>query len=134
MNISFKKTKENTIYENFVNNPTDRANQRAFTKEYGTQLPSKTAARLHQRLKLFTTAGAYNRVFGGTDNRIELMSGTSDNEPLVMKVRVTGAWRKFFYQLTGNDFLLKKDWTGDFDSVGNIYVISVNHHDYDAIR
>lgn len=38
MNVRFKETKTNKIYEEFVNEPTDRKKQRAFSKQFGNQI------------------------------------------------------------------------------------------------
>lgn len=90
--------------------------------------------RRHNLLKQYPTALDYNKVYGLTTNRIELKDGTKKNQPLILKVRVTGSWRKFFYVVIGEeDYLLTKDWVGQFDEVRSIYVIDVNKHDYNAV-
>ena len=95
MNVQFKETKTNKIYEDFVNEPTDRKKQRAFSKQFGNQIASE-AVKLHQRLLAYPTAGAYNKDYGLTKNRVETKSGVKNNDPMIFKVRVTGSWRKFF--------------------------------------
>ncbi len=62
MNVKFKETKTNKIYEDFVKEPTDRKKQRAFNKQFGNQIASK-AVKLHQRLIAYPTAIAYNKVY-----------------------------------------------------------------------
>jgi len=134
MHVVFKETKTNKIYEDFVNEPTDRKKQRAFSKQFGNQIASE-AVKLHQRLQAYPTAGAYNKDYGQTTNRIETKKGDKDNHPMIFKVRVTGSWRKFFnnvIDVEGN-LLLKKDWNGDFGTIVDIYVIDVNNHEYDAV-
>ena len=133
MKVVFKNTKDNNVYEQYVNDPTDRAKLRAFTKKYTIQIASE-AVKLHQRLVSHISAGAYNRLFGSSNNRIEIVQGVRKNEPLCLKIRVTGAWRKFFYQQIQNGFLLKQDWTGNFDSITDIFVYEINKHDYEAIH
>lgn len=49
MNVKFKETKTNKIYEDFVKEPTDRKKQRAFNKQFDNQIASE-AVKLHQRL------------------------------------------------------------------------------------
>ena len=132
MTISFKKTKENKVYADFVQNPSDRSAMRAFNKLYSSQIAGD-AVKLHQRMLSYSSAGAYNKDYGKTDNRIELKKGTKDKSPLVFKVRVSGSWRKFFYQVIDGDSLLTKDWMGDFEGVSEIEVITVNNHDYAAV-
>lgn len=134
MNIQFKETKTNKIYEDFVNEPTDRKKQRSFSKQFGKQIASE-AVKLHQRLLAYPTAGAYNKDYGQTKNRIETKSGVKNNDPMIFKVRVTGSWRKFFnnvIDVEGN-LLLKKDWGGDFGTIVDVYVIDVNNHEYDTV-
>ncbi len=134
MHVVFKDTKTNKIYNDFVNDPTERKKHRAFSKQFGNQIASE-AVKLHQRLLAYPTAGAYNKVYGQTTNRIEIMKGTKNNYPMIFKVRVTGSWRKFFYNkidVEGN-YLLKMDWNGDFGTIVDIFVIDVNNHEYDAV-
>ena len=137
MNVQFKDTKTNKIYEEFVNDPADRKKLRAFGKQFGSQIASE-AVKLHQRLQSYPTAGAYNKDYGQTANRIETKSGVKNNNPMIFKVRVTGSWRKFFNNVVDVEgtLLLKKDWGGDFGTIVDIYicnVIDVNNHEYDAV-
>ena len=90
MNVQFKDTKTNKIYEEFVNEPTDRKKQRAFSKQFGNQITSE-AVKLHQRLQAYPTAGAYNKDYGQNANRIETKSGVRNNDAMIFKVRVTGS-------------------------------------------
>lgn len=133
MEIRFKSTKECKCYQAFVEDPTNRAKRRAFGKMFGSI--EEESVKLHKRLLSFANAGAYNKVYGGTTNSIELKRGVKKENPLILKTRVTGSWRKFFHHIfseTG-DFLLVKDWDGNFDAVNVIYVIDVNNHDYNAV-
>lgn len=134
MNVKFKETKTNKIYEDFVKDPTDRKKQRAFSKQFGNQIASE-AVKLHQRIIAYPTAGDYNKDYGQTKNRIETKSGVRNNAPMIFKVRVTGSWRKFFNKITDDEenLLIKKDWNGDFGTVVDIYIVDVNNHDYDAV-
>lgn len=135
MKITFKATKSNIIYQRFVEDPTDRAKQRAFYREFDSKIAS-SAAKLHQRLLAYSSVATYNKDYGQTTNRIETTKGTRDKDPLLLKVRVTGAWRKFFYSIntSSGDFLLEKEWSGQFDAVTDIYITNVNNHDYDAVH
>lgn len=133
MTIRFKNTKENNVYEQYVTDPTDRAKLRAFTKKYSSQIAGE-AVKLHQRLIAHPTAASYNKMFGATNNRIEIKRGTKENLPMYFKVRVTGSWRKFFHQLIGDSFVLGKEWVGDFESISDIYVYEINNHEYAAIH
>lgn len=134
MHVIFKETKTNKIYEDFVKEPTDRKKQRAFNKQFGNQIASE-AVKLHQRMISYPNAGAYNKVYGQTKNRIETKSGVRNNDPMIFKVRVTGSWRKFFnnYIDVERNLLIKKDWKGDFGTIVDIYVVDVNNHEYDAV-
>lgn len=133
MDIRFKSSKACKCYQEFVDDPTSRAKRRAFGKMFGAI--EDESVKLHKRLLSFVDAGAYNKVYGGTTNRIELKRGEKKENPLILKTRVTGSWRKFFHHLVtdAGDFLLVKDWTGNFDAVKTIYVIDINNHDYNAV-
>ena len=132
MNILFKNTKENKCYEEFVEDPSDRKKLRAFNKIYGPSIAGESV-KLHKRLKQYDTAANYNKVYGLTANRIEIKNGGKDKDPFILKVRVTGAFRKFFYHIVTTEsleFLKKKDWKGAFEEASYIYVIEINNHDY----
>lgn len=132
MNILFKNTKENKCYEEFVEDPSDRKKLRAFNKIYGPSIAGESV-KLHKRLKQYDTAADYNKAYGLTTNRIEVKTGGKDKDPFILKVRVTGAFRKFFYHIViteSLEFLKKKDWKGSFEEVSDIYVIEINNHDY----
>lgn len=133
MDIRFKSTKECKCYQAFVEDPTNRSKRRAFGKMFGSI--EEESVKLHKRLLSFANAGAYNKVYGGTTNRIELKRGVKKENPLILKTRVTGSWRKFFHNIFSEkgDFLLLKDWNGNFDAVNVIYIIDVNNHDYNAV-
>ena len=133
MDIRFKSTKACKCYQEFVEDPTKRAKRRAFGKMFGSI--EDESVKLHKRLLSFANAGAYNKVFGSTNNRIELKRGEKKDNPIILKTRVTGSWRKFFHNIAteDGDFLLVKDWSGDFDNVSTIFIIDVNNHDYNAV-
>lgn len=133
MDIRFKSSKECKCYQAFVEDPTNRANRRAFEKNFGGI--AEESVKLHKRLLSFTNAGAYNKIYGGTTNRIEIKRGERKENPLILKTRVTGSWRKFFHHIAtdAGDFLLVKDWIGNFDAISIIYIIDVNNHDYNAV-
>lgn len=133
MKIEFKSTKVCKCYQAFVDDPTNRTKRRAFGKMFGGI--EDESVKLHKRLLSFADAGAYNKIFGGTSNCIELKRGEKKGDPLILKTRVTGSWRKFFHHITTEtgEFLLVKDWNGNFNAVSTIYVIDINNHDYKAV-
>lgn len=133
MEIHYSNKKNVKCYRDYVQNPDDRAYMKSFVKMFGAHL-LEPAKKLHDRLVHFHSAGAYNKIYGSTDNRIELKQGVQDKEPLILKVRIGRGPRKFFYHhFNDNVFLLKKDWTGDFNSVTEVYVIDINNHDYKSV-
>ena len=130
MIIDFKNTKELKCYKEFVEHPTDRKALRAFLKYFPKEITSDCVRR-HELMKQYDTALEYNRVYGSTTNRIEKKDGAKQSNPLVLKVRVSGSWRKFFYVVCNNgDYLLARDWIGQFEDAKSIYIIDVNKHDY----
>lgn len=132
MIIEYCNSKEVKCYRDFVQNPSDRKALRAFSKTFGDAL-MEPAKKLHDRLIQYASAGTYNSIYGNTDNRIELKQGCADKNPLIFKVRVGRGPRKFFYhELEDGSHLLKKNWTGDFDSITKVYVIAINNHDYNV--
>lgn len=134
MTIEYDDSKKVKCYGDFVSNPDDRNKSRAFAKIFGVKL-MEPAKKLHDRLKRFTSAGAYNAVYGQTDNRIEIKQGCGKNDPLILKVRVDRGQRKFFNHIIDNkgNLLLTQNWQGDFNSIMTIYVIAINNHDYNNI-
>lgn len=133
MIITFGESKECCCYEELVNNPTDRNIIKKFTKKYPHDI-IEPAIKLHERLKSFDTAADYQVIYGKTKNGIELKEGVKDKDPLILKLRVSLDYRKFFYHVlcpeTPN-YLLKKDWNGQFSEIKHIYVYDVNKHKYD---
>ena len=129
-----ESSKEVVCYRQFVLCPTDRSAIRAFNKKFGQAL-MKPAIKLHDRLKQFPTAEDYNAIYGTTENRIELKKSTGKKDPLILKVRVSGSMRKFFNHIVNDkgDFLLKKDWEGNFSFVKRIFVIAINNHKYEDV-
>lgn len=134
MDIEYDSSKDVKCYKDFVLNPSDRNTQRAFSKTFGKSL-MEPAKKLHDRLKFYVSAGKYNEVYGSTNNRIEIKNGCSEKEPLILKVRVGKSERKFFNNIIDKEknLLLKKDWSGNFDTIKTIYVIAINNHDYKNI-
>lgn len=134
MNIEYSSSKEVKCYRDFVTNPDNRNASRAFSKTFGANL-MEPAKKLHDRLKKYVSAGAYNAIFGKTDNRIEIKQGCGKKDPLILKVRVGRGPRKFFNHIIDEEknLLLTQDWQGDFNSITTIYVIAVNNHDYNNI-
>ncbi len=131
MVIAYSNSKDVKCYRDFVLNPEDRDASRAFSKTFGAALMA-SAKKLHDRLNTYVSAGAYNAMYGSTDNRIEIKQGCRDKEPLIFKVRVDRSQRKFFNHIVSDDdsLLLTQDWQGDFNSITRIYVIAINNHDY----
>lgn len=132
MNVTFGNGKENKCYEEFVNNPFDRTALRRFCRFYSKDIADEALNR-HNLLCRFATAAQYNAVYGSTDNRIEKKQGVKDKDPFILKVRVTGSYRKFFHVISDveNKELLKtRDWIGQFNEVTDIFVLEVNKHNY----
>ena len=71
MVIEYSKNKQVKCYRDFVMEPDNFEARRAFNKTFGREL-MEPAKKLHDRLKQFPSAGDYNKVFGKSDNRIEL--------------------------------------------------------------
>lgn len=134
MTITFKNTKENKVYRDFVENNTDRNRARAFNKMFPSTIADE-AVKLHKRLRAYPTAEEYNRDFGRTDNAIEIKKGCKNNEPLILKTRITQSFRLFFHHHLGDtEFLLTKHWCGNFREIEKIYIIEANNHKYDSQR
>ena len=76
----------------------------------------------------------YNQQHGGS-NRIELKQGQRDNDPVVLKVRVNNAWRKFFnIEMSDADTALTmREWHGQLNQVDTLCVIDINKHKYNEI-
>ena len=131
MNITYKDDKDCNCYKDLMKNPIDRMCIKKFTKTFGLEI-IKSATRLHERLISFNTALDYNKVFGKSDNRIEIVSGTGKKENLVLKVRITNSFRKFFYSFSqdGENVITTEEWIGQFNEVEFIHVFEINKHDY----
>lgn len=134
MEITFDNSKKMKCYEKFVNNPESRDFRRNFCKEY-TSVIADAAVKRHNHLKHYPNALAYNQVYGKSENRIEIKQGQRDKESFILKVRISGAYRKFFYSMEEKeneipDPLLTKNWKGQFDEVTHIHVFDVNKHNY----
>lgn len=134
MVIEYSKNKQVKCYRDFVIEPDNFEARRAFNKTFGKEL-MEPAKKLHDRLKQFPSAGDYNKVFGKSDNRIELKKGEKENEPLILKTRINVKARKFFQYRTDREqtYLLVRDWDGDFSKITTIFVIAVNNHDYNKV-
>lgn len=133
MEIQYANTKEVECYKNYVLDPANRKNVRAFSKMFGIPLLDK-AKKLHDRLKQCNNVGEYNSIVSG-DNKIEIKQGCKDNECLIFKVRLDRSYRKFFNYIKDGraERLLKKDWQGDFKIIRILYVVAINKHDYKSI-
>ena len=56
---------------------------------------------------------------------------------VIMNLLKTGSYRKFFHHVVDMKdlcFLKKREWTGQFELVSDIYIIEVNNHDYKAVQ
>lgn len=114
-----------------MEDPEDRKKRRNFTKDYNDIC--EAAVKLHERLLSYKTAEDYNKVYGKTDNRIEKKQGGKNKDNLILKTRVTGSVRKFFYhENEDSNFVKVEEWDGNFVNVTHIYVIAVTPHDYDV--
>lgn len=128
MNITFGKDKNMQVYEAFVNNPSDRKSIKDFCKYYSKDIMAGVLRR-HKSFKQVANAYEYNQIYGKTENRIETLKGLPDKDSVILKVRVTGSYRKFFNVIVNDRYLKCSEWS-NFDCVENIYVFDVNHHNY----
>lgn len=132
MKISFGTDKHCCCYKNYVCNPENRDYIKGFKKHFPKEI-MEAAIRLHQRLINQPNVSAFNNTYGNTRNGIEFVSGIGDNEPLLLKVRVNVAYRKFFNAYSIEDekqLILKKDWSDNFDQIKDIYIKDINKHNY----
>ncbi|MGL4363959.1 MAG: hypothetical protein ACRCSB_01995 [Bacteroidales bacterium] len=129
MNIQFcSNDKKCQAFFAYVNNPSDRSALKVFRKCFNKDI-AHPANKLYQRLSSAKNAEIYNRLYGG-NNKIEKYAGVSINSPTVLKVRLTQAYRKFFYfYAANNEYSLMKDWSS-FKDVESIYIYEINNHDY----
>lgn len=133
MELHYSNDKAVQIWQRFVENPLDMSAQRNFVKHYGAPLVQQ-ATKLHKRLRDATTVSAYNQQHGGK-NRIELKQGQRANDPVVLKVRVNEAWRKYFNieKQRLDSVLTMGEWQGQLNQVDTLCVIGVNKHKYNEI-
>lgn len=134
MNISHSSDKDVKCFMAFVEDPTNVKKMRAFCRRFEAAWATE-AVQLHNRLVASTDADHYNRLYGQPKNCIEIKLGTRDNDPKIFKVRIGQGPRKFFHQIKNDDgeFLLTKEWAGEFQKITHLYVIAVNNHDYKAV-
>ena len=134
VDITYKDEKGCNCYRDLMKNPTDRICIKNFTKKFCKEIINP-AIKLHDRLEAFGTASEYNKVFGNTNNRIEKKSGTGDKESLVLKVRITDSYRKFFYfiPIDKDSAITTEEWNGQFNEVNSIHVFEINKHNYDKV-
>lgn len=85
---------------------------------------------LHARLVSTPNVGAYNTLYKTPETCIGFKQGGGDGDPLVLKVRINLAYRKFFQAEIGGSILARKDWDGNLHSLNSLRVIDVNKHDY----
>ena len=128
MNITFGKDKKMQVYEAFVNSPSDRKSIKDFCKCYPKEIMERVLKR-HKSFKQATNAYEYNKIYGSTKNRIETLKGQSDKDNIILKVRITESYRKFFNAIVNNRYLKCSEWS-NFDCVDSICVFNVTHHDY----
>jgi hypothetical protein len=133
MEVNYDKNKICDAYKELVENPHDRTSIKKFSKKFDRQI-APAAIKVHQRLISAPNASLFN-LGASTNNKIELKSGLENKEPVILKVRIQGSYRKFFYFYELNskgeeEFSLKKNWQGQFDKVLKILVYDVNKHDY----
>ncbi len=116
MTIHYNNQRDVLCYKEFVENPQDRKAMKAFVKAFSIDLLSP-AKKLHDRLIECHNACIYNALYGGHDNNIEKKQGCRNNEPLILKVRITRGYRKFLHNvvdINNRIFTKTKDWQGDF--------------------
>ena len=134
MELTYANNKDCSAYENLMNNPSDRVALKSFTKVFSAEVV-KPSIKLDQRLKSSTNAKIFNQNYPG-DNSINLLGGVKDKDPLVLKVRIQDAYRKFFnfYDKESSDgdgeFCVTKLWVGQFEKVEKLYIYEINKHNY----
>lgn len=137
MKVEFEDNKVCRLYEQLVENPEDRLVQKAFAKKFDKNITG-AAIKLHQKIKSAANATVYN-LTAGAKNKLELVSGIKAGNPVILKVRIQDSYRKLFYFYETNtqgvkDFCLTRDWTGQFQTISEIYVHDVNNHDYSKAK
>jgi hypothetical protein len=134
MNITFEDDKHCNCYRDLVDSEGGRQETKRFSKYFGNQI-IPAVLKLHKRLKNADSAGRYNSIIGG-NNKIEKVAGRKKNEPLILKVRIQDAYRKFFHYMMiedGGSECLEENWTGQFDQVEDIHVFKINNHNYNEL-
>jgi hypothetical protein len=136
MNITFETTKECSCYQELVNNETDRNVRKRFTKRFGGTILG-AVLKTHKKLKASDNAQIYNSIVG-IDNRIEKFIDVKANDPLILKVRIQEAYRKFFYFVDNlseeRSYCAVNNWRGQFNEVRDIHVFEINKHDYKFLK
>jgi hypothetical protein len=115
-------------YRELVENETDRIAIKKFKKHFNENV-LKAALKLHKKLKNADNAAIYNGTVSA-DNRIEKKQGQRNKEPLVLKVRIQDAYRKFFYFVCSEQLCKEDEWAGQFQDVSSILVFEINKHNY----
>ncbi len=133
MEITYDKNKCCKAYQALVENPDNRQSIKKFSKEFNNRIVG-AAIKIHKKIKNAENAYVYN-LTATHNNKIELKSGVSKKEPVVLKVRVQDSYRKFFYFCEKNSegeefFELTRNWRGQFKEILKIHVYEVNKHDY----
>jgi hypothetical protein len=136
MNITFDDTKECTCYRDLVNNDTDRTTIKNFAKLFGKSIIT-AVLKTHQKLIAASNAQVYNSMVS-VDNRIEKCNGVPKKNYLILKVRIQGAYRKFFFYVETlvpeKSYCISEKRKGQFDKVKDIHVFAINKHDYKSIK
>jgi hypothetical protein len=137
MNITFEATNECICYQELVANETDRKAIKKFTRHFGNAVLG-AVLKTHKKLKIAENARIYNNTVS-FDNRIGKKNGVKDKDPLILKVRIQDAYRKFFYFVIRTTdetqyFCLSENWEGQFDEVKDIHVFEINKHDYKSVK
>jgi uncharacterized membrane protein YkoI len=116
-------------YQELIKDETNRDVIKRFKKIFNENV-LKAALKLHKKLKIADNAAIYNATVSA-DNRIEKKQGQKKKEPLVLKVRIQDAYRKFFYYICFEEDRCTEDkWTGQFIEVKKIHVFEINKHNY----
>jgi len=125
--------KEMKALEEYMTNPQDnKAKRKALRYFNGID---DSIIKIHSRLVAADNALMYNQIYA-QGNKIEIKQGGRDNTPLVLKLRVSNAYRKFFHSVDDNNdnsLLLIKNWNNQFDQIRTIVVIDLNKHNYNAV-
>jgi len=131
MTVTYQaRSKEMKALEGYISNPQDNKAKRKFER-YFNEVDS-SIIKLHQKLLASENALVYNQIYSA-NNRIEIKRSSADKAPLILKLRVSNSYRKFFHSINDGELLITKDWDNQFDQVKDLLVVDLNKHNYKAV-